>query len=340
MSAVEADLAQADLGGISPAALTLLFSPFAPHERLLLAVSGGPDSTALLLLAARWRRLRDTPADLFVATVDHGLRPQARAEARAVGRLARALGLDHAVLELPAPLPATRLQEAARHARYDLLLDHARAIGASAIATAHTRDDQAETVLFRLMRGSGLSGLGGIPTERAMGGVRLIRPLLGIDKADLVALCRQAGVAFADDPSNQDARFARARLRALLPLLAREGLNAERFARLAGRMARAEAALEAATGEAAARLVREGDPLEMARAGFHDLPDEIGLRLLGWMIERAGQGKVELAKLEALHLWLKALGSAPRGARTLAGALVRVSLRSIQVGQAPARRTG
>nr|WP_246340183.1 tRNA lysidine(34) synthetase TilS [Ancylobacter tetraedralis] len=324
---------------MSPAALTVLFAPFAMHERLLLAVSGGPDSTALLLLAARWRRLLGTPTALFVATVDHGLRPQARAEAQAVGRLARALGLDHAVLELPAPLPATRLQEAARHARYDLLLAHARAIGASAIATAHTLDDQAETVLFRLMRGSGLSGLAGIPIERAMGGVRLIRPLLGIDKAGLVALCRQAGVAFADDPSNHDARFARARLRALLPLLAREGLNAERFARLAGRMARAEAALEAATGEAAARLLRD-DPREMARAGFHDLPDEIGLRLLGRMIERAGQGNVELAKLEALHLWLKELGLAQRGARTLAGALVRVSARSIRVGRAPARRTG
>lgn len=324
-------------GRFSDAALTGLFAPLGVHPRVVLAVSGGPDSTALLLLAARWHALGTASTVLSVATVDHGLRDTSRAEAVAVGRLAASLGLPHAVLDLPARLPATRLQEAARHARYDRLVDHARALGAGAIATAHTLDDQAETVLFRLMRGSGLTGLAGMRAERDLGGVRLIRPLLGLAKAELVAVCRQAGTAFAEDPSNEDPRFARARLRALLPPLAQEGLDARRLARLAHRAARAEAALEAAAIEAAARLTLGTGPVTIARVGFVDLPDEIGLRLIGRALDRAGQGTVELAKLEALHQWVKGLAPDACGARTLAGAAVRVTRARITVARAPAR---
>ncbi|QFR33280.1 tRNA lysidine(34) synthetase TilS [Ancylobacter sp. TS-1] len=318
------------------------FTPFARHPRVLLAVSGGPDSTALLLLAHRWQQAAGAASELHVATVDHGLRTAARAEAEAVGALAARLGLPHAILTLAAPLPRARLQEAARHARYEALAAHARVLGATAIATAHTLDDQAETVLFRLLRGSGLAGLAGIPGERPLGDIRLIRPLLGWPKAALIEECRRAGVSFAEDPSNTDPRFARTRLRVLLPSLAAEGLDAPALARLAARMARAEAALEAATDAAQARLRPAGPagegPIRFPRADFDALPAEIGLRLLGRAVESVGEGPVELGKLEALAGWRAGLGPSGSGARTLAGALVRVDRHAVTVGAAPVRR--
>ena len=323
--------------------LPRLFSTLANHRRVLLAVSGGPDSTALMLLAQRWRALTPDGPELFVASVDHGLRTEARAETEAVARLSGELGLPHAILTWPGALPAGGIQEAARDARYELLLDHARAIGADAIATAHTCDDQAETVLFRLMRGSGLSGLAGIPARRDLGEMHLVRPLLGVRKVELIAVCRQAGAGFAQDPSNHNPRFARTRLRAMLPLLEAEGLDAPRFARLAARIARAEVALEAATDAATLEVcLSVGGEIalsQLRRGPFAVLPEEIGLRLLGRAIESLAESPVELAKLEALHGWIVALDKAARGARTLAGTLVRVERDVVLVRPAPARKT-
>ncbi|MDQ0348517.1 tRNA lysidine(34) synthetase TilS [Ancylobacter vacuolatus] len=328
--------------GPDAAGLAALFAPFSAHADVLLAVSGGPDSTALMLLAHRWRTQCHATTRLHVATVDHGLRAESRAEAWDVAALAQQLGLPHALLDLAAPLPGTRLQEAARDARYDALADHAAAIGAGALATAHTRDDQAETVLFRLMRGSGIGGLAGIPAERSLGKITLLRPLLGRPKAELVALCQAAGIAFAEDPSNSNPRFARVRLRALLPRLAAEGCDAAALERLAYRMARAEAALEAATDAAAAALWparREGEePLAFSRAGLAALPEEIALRLLGRGLAAVGKGPVELGKLEALLAFIAGLGRDEQGARTLAGAVVRVNRRTVALAPAPARR--
>ncbi len=295
-----------------------------------------------MLLAQRWQAQGNAPTQLFIATVDHGLRAQSRAEAEAVHVLAQGLGLPHAILDLPAPLPGTRLQEAARHARYEALAAHAGAVGASAIATAHTSDDQAETVLFRLMRGSGIGGLAGIAAQRPMGALTLLRPLLGRRKAELVAICREAGVGFVEDPSNSDPRFARARLRGLLPSLAAEGCDAAALGRFAHRMARAEAALEAATDAAAASLSLVDTPPEgpyrFSRTGLAALPEEVALRLVGRAVARVGEGPVELAKLEALAGWIAALVRDEHGARTLAGALVRVNRRAVTIGPAPARR--
>lgn len=327
-----------DLHRLSEADLATFFAPFARHKRVLLAVSGGPDSTALLLLARRWGLAAGAATELHVATVDHGLRAESRAEAEAVGALAARLSLSHVVLTLPVPLPKARLQEAARDARYEALVSHARALGAGAVATAHTLDDQAETVLFRLIRGSGIAGLSGMAAERELADIRLLRPLLGLPKAMLVGVCRQAGVAFVEDPSNRNPRFARVRLRTLLPELAAEGLDAPSLARLAQRMARAEAALEAATDGAQAQLWPAGEPFHIRRDAFAQLPDEIGLRLLGRAVSAAGEGVVELGKLEVLHGWIAALGAEGHGARTLAGAVVRVNQRALLVGPAPARR--
>ena len=155
-------------------------------------------------------------------------------------QLAERLGIAHRTLRWRGEKPATGLQEAARNMRYRLLAEAARKFGATHVLTGHTRDDQAETVLFRMARGSGLAGLGGMVRETRIGGFTLVRPLLDCSKAQLIATLGAVDIAFADDPSNRDPRFTRARLRGLLPALAEEGLDASRLALLARRLQRAE----------------------------------------------------------------------------------------------------
>ncbi len=145
----------------SGARIEALFAPLAEANGLLLAVSGGPDSIALMMMAGEWAKAPGRPK-VEVATIDHGLRPGARAEAEAVAAQAKRLGLAHHLIEWPGEKPTTRLQERAREARYRLLAEKARAIRADHIVTAHHADDQNETILFRLLRGSGIAGLRGM----------------------------------------------------------------------------------------------------------------------------------------------------------------------------------
>src|SRR6266852_1602542 len=221
-----------------------LFADWRGVPAIVLAVSGGPDSIALMWLAARWRRALARGPRLVAVTIDHGLRPEAAAEAREVKRLARSLDLPHRTLRWSGPKPTTGLPAAARAARYRLLAQAAHAAGATHILTAHTRDDQAETLLMRLLRGSGIAGLAAMARESARDGVVLARPLLNVPKSRLMATLDKAKIAFADDPTNRDTAFTRPRLRALLPLLAAEGGDARGLARLASRLARANAAVE------------------------------------------------------------------------------------------------
>jgi tRNA(Ile)-lysidine synthase len=227
------------------------FGDFPGGQRLLVAVSGGPDSMALMSLLSRWAG-SDRPCrpSLQVATVDHGLRAASAGEAVMVAREAARLGLPHSVLRWKGPKPETGIQEAARRARYTLLASEAQRIGAGCIATAHTMDDQAETVLMRFLRGSGPAGLAGMARQVHRGGITHWRPLLGLGKARLIATCHMSGLPFIEDPSNSDAAYARTRLRALMTQLAAEGLGAERLARLATRQARANLALDAAARRA------------------------------------------------------------------------------------------
>ncbi len=326
-----------------------LFRDLAAAPALVLAVSGGPDSTALMWLAARWRDRLTRPPELIAVTVDHGLRKESAREARAVARLAKKLSVDHHTVCWSGRKPKTGIQEAARNARYRLLGNTAHKAGARHILTAHTLDDQAETVLFRLARGSGVAGLRGmgrvspLPTD-GEGGLALVRPFLSIPKARLSATLAAAGIPFADDPSNRDPRFTRPRLRDLMPRLSAEGLDARRLETLARRMARADASIEHAVDEAAARFVRHDGNRLLIGARFGNLPSEVALRLLGRALARVGsEGPVELGKLEALHEALAAAmaqkGPGARFRRTLAGALVTLAA-EITVEPAPARRSG
>jgi len=321
-----------------------LFADWKDAAALVLAVSGGPDSTALMWLAAKWRRTLKRGPRLLAVTVDHGLRAESAGEARAVKRVARTLAIEHATVRWRGAKPRTGLPAAAREARYRLLANAAHDFGAAHILTAHTRDDQAETLMMRLARGSGVVGLSAMTRHARRGDVTVGRPLLDLPKARLIATLQRAGIGFADDPTNRDETFTRPRFRRLLPLLAREGIDARTLARLAQRLSRANVALDAVVSimERSIGRVSARRAIEIDARAFATLPDEIALRLLGRAVAAVGsEGSVELAKLEAL---LEAVRSpmAPAGRRlkrTLAGAVVSSGLDLIVVERAPPRRT-
>jgi tRNA(Ile)-lysidine synthase len=191
-------------------------------DRVVVAVSGGPDSMALL--HALWELRARLDLTLEVAAVDHGLRAGARREIDLVGERARALGLPFTAVDVDVAAERRRrrglsLQDAAREVRLRALAALARAHGANRVALGHQADDQAETVLYRIVRGTGLAGLAGIPHRRDV----FIRPLLDVSRAQILRYLRRRSIPFVEDPSNADTRFARARIRhAILPALAQE----------------------------------------------------------------------------------------------------------------------
>jgi tRNA(Ile)-lysidine synthase len=315
-----------------------LFADFKTLPAIVLAVSGGPDSVALMWLMARWRRSLARGPRLLAVTIDHGLRPEAAREARDVKRLARELELPHRTMRWTGDKPKTGVPAAARTARYRLLAQAARTLGAGHVLTAHTRDDQAETLLMRLLRGSGIVGLSAMTRESARGDLLLVRPLLDVPKSRLVATLNKARIGFADDPTNRDTVLTRPRLRQLLPLLAAEGGDARGLARLASRLARANAAVDVladgaerylaltdcglrrgvAAGDSQAEQfqtkkfdakkfdtkkfdTKKFDTKEFDAEAFAAMPEEIRLRLLMRAIDRVGhEGPAQLGKVEVL----------------------------------------
>ncbi len=203
---------------------------------------------ALMHLFHRWTRQIQRFSDTLVVTVDHGLRPAARDEAHHVAVAADALGFRHATRTWTGAKPTADIQSAARTARYRLLRRAAMDVGADTLVTAHTLDDQAETFLLALARGSGVYGLAGMPTERRLDGIRLVRPLLGVPKSRLIATLRASDISWFDDPSNADDRFRRVGIRQAAPALAVIGLTTSVLAQTAGRMARARRSTPMPTG--------------------------------------------------------------------------------------------
>lgn len=338
---------------IEPDELAGLFAPLfqaGAVQPVALAVSGGSDSTALMVLFAEW--LRREGGDVgrhTVLTVDHALRPESAAEARAVAVQAAALGFRHATLVWESAKPRTGIQAAARKARYRLMGGYLHAHGIGTLVTAHTRDDQAETLLMRLGRGSGLDGLAGIaPSTRVTPDIDadallVIRPLLAVPKARLIATLEARGVSWTEDPSNEAPAFERSRLRAASAALEAIGLTGESVALSARRLQRARIALEAVTDSC---CTAEGG-VHTDRLGFfridHErlarMPEEIYLRVVGRCIAAAG-GVAEplpLAKLEPIVERLRRCGARERGAWTLARAHIRIDGGAVHIEREPGR---
>ncbi|MBO6634572.1 tRNA lysidine(34) synthetase TilS [Parvibaculum sp.] len=316
--------ARSETSPVTAAEFAACLAAFSPSKSLAVAFSGGPDSLALLILAAQWARRRKG-VSLHAFTVDHGLRAASAAEAKQAAALARRLGVPHRTLRWEGIKPASGIQAAARDARYQLLRDACQEVDAGDLLVAHHLEDQAETFLLRLARGSGVDGLAAMPPARrlAEGGspVRLLRPLLGISQSRLAATIAKSGLVPILDPSNEDDRFDRVRARKALALLAPLGLDAARLARTAGQMARAREALEA---EAAALLSTHAvlspfGHVEMERGPLIAAPPETGLRALAVLIRIVG-GADYAPRLDALEAVYAAIseGTLGRG-RTLGG---------------------
>lgn len=267
-----------------------------------LAVSGGPDSLALLLLAAA-----SFPGRVRAATVDHRLRAESAAEAAFVEGVCRDLGVPHAILVPDAPIRGN-IQSAARATRYALLADWARREGIACLLTGHHADDQAETLLMRLNRGAGLAGLAGIRAATMIAGVRVLRPLLGWRRGELAAICAAAGLEPVDDPSNADPRYDRVRLRAALA--GAPWLDAGALARSAAALAEAGEALDwAVEGLIAERVQRAGEAVSFDPEG---VPAELRRRILLHIL--APESPPRGPELQRLLATLEAGGTA-----TLAG---------------------
>ena len=192
------------------------------HQPPLLAVSGGPDSMALAYAFASWwrhERKQGIHSVIHAAVVDHGLRPESSAEAKVVAKRLEELGIKPMILTVSADKPTSGLQDWARRQRYNLLADAALSLGRSTgMITAHHAGDQAETVAMRLGHSSGLRGLAGMGSVSRFKGVKVFRPLIDIPPEKLHSMLNQAGIAYVDDPSNQDCRFERIRMRQMLAL--------------------------------------------------------------------------------------------------------------------------
>ncbi|MGY6411076.1 MAG: tRNA lysidine(34) synthetase TilS [Alkalilacustris sp.] len=299
--------------------------------RLGVAVSGGGDSVALLLLLADWAGARGVV--LEAATVDHGLRPGSGAEAEGVAVLCARLGVAHSILRWEEGTAARgNLQDAARRARLGLLAGWAGARSLGAVALGHTRDDQAETVLMRLARGAGVDGLSAMAVVRRDRGVTWLRPLLALERATLRRMLRARGVPWVEDPSNADPRFLRVRTRRVLEALAPLGIDAAGLAATAERMAQARAALGAAAARAAARLMRveaAGDVV-VDLAPFLLLPAETQARLLGGTLRWVGAAEYP-PRRAALE---RALGRIAAGAdTTLGGCVLRPRAGVLRIGR-------
>ena len=304
-----------------------------PRGAILFAVSGGPDSMAMLTLAAATFGGR-----VHAATVDHRLRTEAAAEAAAVAAHCAAIRVPHATLVPAEPIAGASIQAAARHARYGLLAGHALAIGAEAIATAHHVDDQAETFLMRAARGSGIAGLAGVRPRVTIDGATVIRPLLEWRRAELRAIVRRAEVPFVDDPSNHDPAHDRTRFRRLLD--DNEWLGPPQIARSAAALAEADGDVLAivewlwssrtAVRGHHVRIDVEGLPRELTR--------RLARRAIGLVIDSAGIAAPRWSESANIEALLDALAIGRRA--TQAGVVVQPQGHEWRFRPAPARRSG
>ena len=329
------------MGDIDRAAINAEFDRLAGGGLLGLAVSGGGDSVALLSLAIDWARARS--AVLHVATVDHGLRAESADEAQGVASLAARLGLSHDVLKWHGgPGHGNlqgNLQAMGRDARLSLLSEWAVGLGLESVALGHTQDDQAETVLMRLARGSGVDGLSGMAASIQRHGVRFIRPLLGVRREALRAYLSGAGLRWIDDPTNDDQRFERIKARALLADPPLTGLNVARLAETADRMTLASAALERWAADLAGAALKPGafGEIRLDPRPLGDAPREVALRLLASALRRTS-GAVYRPRLKSLADLLDAILEGAIGAgRALHGCLIRPDAANCLILREPAQ---
>jgi tRNA(Ile)-lysidine synthase len=343
-------VAKSEDKAITQAEIAPIFARFfKADDHILVAVSGGPDSIALLALLKEWDQ-----AKLHAVTVDHALRAQSRAEAEYVQTFCKRLGIPHHILNWDGKKPESGLQQAARNVRYSLLCDFTRARGLTCLTTAHHADDQAETILMRLTSGSGLAGLAGMREEQMRfetlqaqrEAIRHVRPLLAFPKARLVMSCKARGLGYVEDQSNDDPRFERVRMRRIMDQLATDGLSRERLLRLAERASLADEALEYAVENTLAHLpiAYQEQSLRFDWAPLAEEPKAVRQRVIPKLLEQLSSATFveKLDRVEALADEIDAAFKSQKSLRRSIGHwLVSLSQSGVMtISAAPARHRG
>ncbi|MSP51539.1 MAG: tRNA lysidine(34) synthetase TilS [Alphaproteobacteria bacterium] len=311
----------ADAAPLSPRdfdRLMMAVGPFADPPRIALAVSGGADSLALCLLTARWTHHRG--GQVWALTVDHGLRPESAAEIRTVARWLRARGIAHRVLRWRGAKPAGGIQANARAARYRLLTEWCSRHDVLHLMLAHQAEDQSETVLLRLRHGSGPDGLAGIAAVTERSGVRILRPLLDVPRARLKATLGHLGQRWLEDPSNENVRFERIRMRRWLATDGRE-IAAESFvdARIELGRLRAQSDAKIAAHLAVTTTLDEAGFAIVDRDRFCRTRGDIGVHALQRLAICLGSGEYAPRREPIERLWLELQTGAVGAGRTLGG---------------------
>jgi len=312
-----------DLSVLPLGELNAMFAPVAKENCIGIAVSGGKDSLALLLLVHAWKIQVFTEAEIHVYTLDHGLRQEAEKETQFVKSVAGQLGFKVTVLRWDGDKPKSAIEAAARTARYRLIGEAMKKDGAGVLLTGHHRKDQAETVLMRLAHSSGLKGLGAMRTFSKLEEVMVFRPLIDMDPEFLQRIVARSGLVAINDPFNDDDDFERVRWRKQMPALSQLGLNDMALARFAIRAQRADLALDEFARLRFEQLVGQNmfGALTIDLAALNGLPEEIAIRIVGEMSGRIAKNSAKLSQLEGLQ---KQLGSARFATQTLNGCVFAV----------------
>lgn len=320
-----------------------------PHTKAMaVAVSGGPDSMALCRLVQEWAEPRSLK--VIGLTVDHRLRDEAADEAAKVSGWLDTIRVPHETLVWQDGATVKHLdrssQAAARDARFDLMTAWCRENNVTCLLTAHHADDQAETFLMRLIRGSGVDGLAAMAGESKRGEVRVLRPLLTVTKADLISTCTRFNQSWVRDPSNDSDSYARTRVRKVMAALETEGLQRDRLLKTVTHMQRAQAAIESAVKDLRADATREdGAGITVDVALLCTAPDEVALRCLAWCLKAVSGASYapRFDSLERVYICLKSTSDVTSKAerwtdRTLHGCQLRLVNGCLSVTQEGQRR--
>ncbi|EFO31519.1 tRNA(ile)-lysidine synthase [Roseibium sp. TrichSKD4] len=323
-----------DVSALAPTDIDPLLDILSPYKSITLGVSGGADSLALLFLVVEWKKRQSWSGALDVVTVDHGLRAESAKEARFVSDICRSLQVRHTILEWRPEGALSNLQGRAREARYALIAEHMEESSSEALVLGHHLDDQAETFLDRLTRGSGVYGLSAMASVEHQGpnGLQIVRPLLSLSKDQLVLSLEARGQSWVEDQSNEVEAYKRVRLRKLLKGLSDEGLSRDGLAETAKRMRRAREALEEWVSSFWSTRVTQhpAGPLAICFDAWQNLPLEMRLRVLSQALSATAgmEYPSRLSKLEALEADLQKQAQLKK---TMSGCIVSKTVRHLLV---------
>ena len=301
-------------------------------DRIAVAVSGGADSMALALCIKGWAQ-----RPFFALIVDHGLRMESAEEAAQVRSRLEYIGIQAEILHWEHPPITGRLHEKARAARYQLLAEACRRHDAGNLLLAHHRDDQAETILMRLAKGSGVEGLAGMAMQSQRDGLRLLRPFLSVPKSRLIATCHAANLPFVTDPSNGSQKYARGRLRNIIPLLATEGMTTESLITLGERASEVKSALDHYTQTflREAAQIETGGSIRIDRAKISTVPRAIALRALTYCLRTIHEDDHVPEHAALLALLTTIFDTTQEKTRTLYGCLISIAEKKIMLLREP-----